>query len=258
MQLLEEQLRRLIIKSRPYFDEKALCQEQLNTQKDRIDTLKKDICKVKTSYAQSLKELEQISNEIHMKRKGLNLNDLEKEMLTRPREPGVGAELTNPDECSGYKHSSLPDFNVELDKCELRSIGSYSETTSSAVSEKDENEVLEEDSLDDLKMKVKELAVRPIEGGEGKSSDSVWESELKSTVDKLDHMMLMQECSKELNSYKTELTITPVAARGDINCYKTELTIIPSCSRFEEEKGDGDEISEKQNICGKEEQKSNN
>lgn len=202
MKQLEERLQRNIIKSRPYFDEKFLCQEQLNTQKERIETIKKDIAKAKHRYAQTLRTLEQISNEIHMKRNGLLLNATECDILNGPRLPGVGAELTStPDENSKV---SLPDFNLELDKCEIHSVGTISGTCSSRVSEKDDSEVLDDD-LDELKQKFKELAVRPVNGGEGKSTDGVWESELKNTVDKLDHMMLMQECAKELDQFKSEL-----------------------------------------------------
>lgn len=67
---LEEKLQKFIQKSRPYFDEKTLCQEQLNTQKQRIESIKREILKTKSFYAQTLKNLEQISNEIHLKRKG--------------------------------------------------------------------------------------------------------------------------------------------------------------------------------------------
>lgn len=197
---LEAKLQKSIIKSRPYFDEKAICQSQLNTQKDRIETIKRDIVKAKNFYAQTLKQLEQISNEIHMKRGNVN-----EEMLNGPREPGVGAELVTPHEeiAIQRKHSPLPDFNLELDKCEMRSLGSLSGTNSSAVSERDDKENLYED-LDDLKIKFKELAVRPVEGGEGETQ--VWESELQQTADKMDHIMLMKECAQELNQYKNELT----------------------------------------------------
>lgn len=181
-------MQRHIIKSRPYFDEKFLCQEQLNTQKERIESIKKEINKAKNLYSQTLKQLEQISNEIHMKRKTLDPSDI----LSMPREPGVGAELNS----DTKTHHSLPDFNLELEKCDFRSLGSLSGTCSSAVSEKDETEDFDED-LNELKQKFKELAVRPVDGGEGKSTDEVWESELKSTVDKLDHMMLIQELSGE-------------------------------------------------------------
>lgn len=83
----EEKLHKTISKSRNYFEEKALCQEQLNTQKQRIETLKQDIIKAKNFYSQTLKNLEHISNEIHQKR-GTKPED---DILKHPREPGVGA-----------------------------------------------------------------------------------------------------------------------------------------------------------------------
>lgn len=196
---LEGRLQKSILKSRPYFDEKALCQSQLNTQKERIEAIKRDIVKAKTCYAQTLKQLEQISNEIHMKR-----GSVTEEILRGPREPGVGAELVPcHDETSNRNHMSLPDFDLELEKCELRSCDSIG-TISSAVSEKDDRECIYED-LDDLKVKFKELATRPMNGGEGESMDGVWESELKDTVEKMDHMMLLQECAQELDHYKSEI-----------------------------------------------------
>lgn len=84
---LEEKLLKFVNKSRAYFEEKSLCQEQLNTQKQRIESLKQEIIKAKNFYAQTLKNLEQISNEIHMKR-GTKPDD---DILKLPREPGVGA-----------------------------------------------------------------------------------------------------------------------------------------------------------------------
>lgn len=193
-----------MIKSRAYFEEKILCQEQLNTQKNRIDFLKKDIAKVKFTYAQSLKNLEQISNEIHMKRNHLNLTE-ENDILRRPREPGVGAELSNDDLSRKHGHCSLPDYKLELEKCETYSVDSCSAPTSSAVSERDEMETL--DDLHELKLRVKELAIRPVDGGEGRSTDDVWENELRNTVEKLDHMMLMKECADDLNSYANEVRL---------------------------------------------------
>lgn len=79
--------------------------------------------------------------------------------------------------------------------------GSISATPSSALSEKDETEELEDVELEDLQRKVKQLAVRPIDGVEG-CSDNKWESELNTTVNKLDHMLLMKECVEQLNQYK--------------------------------------------------------
>ncbi|XP_018320351.1 SH3 domain-binding protein 5 homolog [Agrilus planipennis] len=204
---LDDRLHRHILKSRPYFEQKTLCEQQLNTQKEVIESLQHRIFNAKKSYAEALKKLEQISNEIHMKRKGLNANeDLESDILNKPREPGVGAELGNLEEqgsksaSTWSKHPPLPNISFELDKCEIRSMASL-ETTGSSFSEKDDVEV---EDVDDLRLKVKQLATRPIDGGEGKSTDEHWESELKNTVDKLDHMLLMQECAKELDSYKSK------------------------------------------------------
>ncbi|GLV35910.1 parcas [Carabus blaptoides fortunei] len=193
VQHLEERLRRHIIKSRAYFEEKTLCQDQLNTQKQRIESLQRSVSQVKFAYAQSLKKLESISEEIHQKRRKLASED---EVPQGPREPGVGAELNPPiDEQKPLKTADLPDIKFELDRCEIRSLAS------SAVSEKDDSEDMEEDDLTDLKQKVKQLATRPIDGVEGCSSDHMWESELNATVNKLDHMLLMKECAEQLNDH---------------------------------------------------------
>lgn len=52
-------------------------------------------------------------------------------------------------------------------------------------------------NLEELRQKVKVLAVRPVEGGDGQTKDC-WESELNETVNKLDRLMMLQE--KEGNS----------------------------------------------------------
>nr|CAD7405097.1 unnamed protein product [Timema cristinae] len=246
VQQLEQRLRRNIAKSRPYFDEKVVCQGQLAAQKDRVEALQRSVAIAKSSYSNSLKELERISEEIHLKRRILkeSLSDAEdSELLKGPREPGVGAELNTFDvsefsvkvePSSGDSSAWLPQLLVreladcgmgdssveriinqdvnrlallssyeqELDRCDLRSMGSQSAGNSSAVSERDESETTEEaeDDLEELKLRVRELAVRPVEGCS--TSDVHWERELNATVNRLDHMMLMQECSNDLSEMK--------------------------------------------------------
>uniref|UniRef100_A0A2M4BIU5 Putative btk-associated sh3-domain binding protein sab n=1 Tax=Anopheles marajoara TaxID=58244 RepID=A0A2M4BIU5_9DIPT len=257
VQQLEERYHRSIQKSRPYFDEKQLCQEQLEAQKGRIQQLEQQIQSAKTAYSTALRNLEKISEEIHQQR-----GDLSQAAPSGPREPGVGAELTNivpatssastatatngnggghhyhPHHNNHHQHhhhhhhhphhtpysngsSTMPDISSELDKCEIHSVGSVSVTTSSAVSEKDPNEV--DDDSDDyptlnvdgetatadddlhlelLRQKVRTLAVRPVEGGDGQQQEQdVWEHELNATVDKLDHLMMMRECSRSSGSF---------------------------------------------------------
>ncbi|KAK7789737.1 hypothetical protein R5R35_007461 [Gryllus longicercus] len=238
VQQLEQKLRRSIIKSRPYFEEKSLCQGQLATQKERVESLQKAVSRSKVSYACSLKELERISEEIHCKRNKLQKKAELDELPVGPREPGVGAELNqtvqefsamplkgagdeiheavgelskdmdrksdpSPDNSEGL----MLDYERELDRCDMRSLGSLSVGTSSAVSEKDDSETADdnddnEEDLEELRKKVRELAIRPVEAGEGQqasSSTAQWESELNATVAKLDHMFHLQECAKELS-----------------------------------------------------------
>ena len=228
VQKLEDQFSRSIRKSRPYFEEKQICQDQLQTQKDRIQELQQLIQGAKNTYSTSLKNLEQISEEIHKMR-----GDLSNAAPSGPREPGVGAELTSMPETvaaavantskrlSGSA-STLPsppphlnanvlpilDFASELEKCDLPSMGYTSVATSSAVSEKGDNDSDCDDlDLEELRQKVKVLAVRPVEGGDGQQTQDVWESELNDTVNKLDRLMMLRE--NELNN-STSLPSTPV------------------------------------------------
>nr|XP_023024733.1 SH3 domain-binding protein 5 homolog [Leptinotarsa decemlineata]XP_023024734.1 SH3 domain-binding protein 5 homolog [Leptinotarsa decemlineata] len=166
----EDKLQKFIVKSRPYFDEKSLCQEQLSTQKSRIGTIKQEISKSKNFYAQTLKNLEQISNEIHLKRQGRKHDN---DLLKRPREPGVGAELNYAFEETSLakKYRSLPDISSELDKYDACSENSASIVTSSAVSERDEDEFVDE--VEEVSKKLNNLDVRPVEG----KSESVFVSE---------------------------------------------------------------------------------
>lgn len=222
LQQLEDKLRRNILKSRPYFQEKEICQHQLQTQKDRIHSLQAQVQNAKTTYSNSLKNLEIISEEIHKMRR-----DLRQAAPSGPREPGVGAELgcfPDAENDSSSMHSStnyymnssnilpVPNFNDELDKCDVRTLGHTSVATSSAVSEKDiESENDEDLDLDELKRRVKILAVRPMEGGDGQQQETrVWEHELNATVNKLDRLMMIHESSNSLTNTTGKLSQSPI------------------------------------------------
>ncbi|CRK89207.1 CLUMA_CG002967, isoform A [Clunio marinus] len=175
VQLLEQKFKSSIGKSRPYFEEKQICQDQLNTQKERIQQLQSLLQSAKSNYASSLKNLELISESIHKAR-----GDFEAPPAGI-REPGVGAESHE----IAAEQQNL-DFN--LDDVELESRSHSRSASQSRPSEVNEND------LEALRKKVKSLAVRPIEGGDGKQDEQEsWESELNATVDKLDHLMLLRE-----------------------------------------------------------------
>lgn len=54
--------------------------------------------------------------------------------------------------------------------------------------------------MEELKQKVRELATRPVlkQEFEAKANKKDWESELNVAVQKLDHVMHLQECEQEL------------------------------------------------------------
>lgn len=201
VQEVEDKFRGSINKSRRYFEEKQVCQDQLETQKGRIQQLQAQLQNCKTAYATSLRNLEQISEDIHRQR-----GDLHAPPPPGPRQPGVGCDISEMTKSANLKINqtmnstlmppqTLPDYSAELEKCEHPSMNS-STVPSSAVSEKDPDEEDPEDlDLEELRQKVKTLAVRPVEGGDGQTTDTNWEQELHTTVDKLDHLMMIRELS---------------------------------------------------------------
>lgn len=211
VQMLEQKFKRSIIKSRPYFEEKYLCEGQLAAQKDTIIQIRYAVQRAKQEYAACLHRLEQISEEIHVQRQN---NKLMECSLQGPREPGVGAEVSSMvnswQELGNKKdENGMEDINLDwnLDKCDSRSLGSLSMDTSSILSDADDLD-FDEDSqvtmeLEQLRQKVRDLATKPLmmeskrtEEVEGVEDRKGWESELNATVDKLDRMMLKQECEK--------------------------------------------------------------
>ncbi|XP_050422163.1 SH3 domain-binding protein 5 homolog isoform X2 [Adelges cooleyi] len=206
VQMLEQKFKRSIIKSRPYFEEKYLCEGQLAAQKDTIVQIRYAVQRAKQEYSACLHRLEQISEEIHVQRQN--------NKLMGPREPGVGAEVSSMasswQELNSKKDGNgMEEINLEwnLDKCDSRSLGSLSMDTCSILSDADDLD-FEDDSrvtmeLEQLRQKVRDLATKPLmmeskrtEEVEGVEDREGWETELNATVDKLDRMMLKQECEK--------------------------------------------------------------
>jgi len=66
---LEKKLSRHIEKSKPYFEQKDVFNKALNSEKSRVQQLQARIASTKSEYAQSLRNLEDISESIHHRRK---------------------------------------------------------------------------------------------------------------------------------------------------------------------------------------------
>jgi hypothetical protein len=83
-------------------EQKEDFQNKLMAQKLKVELIQQSVTQAKQSYSDTLKNLECISEEIH-----------ERRLLSRPREPGVGAEKS----CS-----PPPSLNFDLDQCDIVSL----------------------------------------------------------------------------------------------------------------------------------------
>ncbi|XP_051521224.1 SH3 domain-binding protein 5-like isoform X2 [Myxocyprinus asiaticus] len=100
MQQLLKSLKRAIIKSKPYFELKAQFNDTLEEHKSKILELEEHISKAKVNYSSTLRQLEQISEEIHAQRE----QDQPKDKSNKTyggRSPPVGAETNSSTETEG-------------------------------------------------------------------------------------------------------------------------------------------------------------
>ncbi|KAK2580492.1 hypothetical protein KPH14_006230 [Odynerus spinipes] len=164
---LEEKYRRYIIKSRPYFEVKAQCDQMLATQKERVEYLQKAIKDAKQNYASSLRILEDISNQIHQQRKD---NDI---LANGPREPGVGAELIGTGDNINYKM----DFKKVKHDNIISTIDSEYNTN---VQDQQNNGDVQSNITT---LCVEHLSRRSVDGSEATSNQ--WELELQASMEKL-------------------------------------------------------------------------
>ncbi|XP_014892390.1 SH3-binding domain protein 5-like, a [Poecilia latipinna] len=85
VQTLQKSLKRVIVKSKPYFELKSQLNHILEDHKTKVLQLEQNVSKVKTRYSVALRNLEQISEQIHAQR-GRDTPDCP------TRSPPVGAE----------------------------------------------------------------------------------------------------------------------------------------------------------------------
>ncbi|KAK2717020.1 SH3 domain-binding protein 5 homolog [Artemia franciscana] len=76
VQLLEKDLGKHIVKSRPYFVLKDQVNHQLIDQKEKVEMLKDAVIAAKRTYSQGITNLEMISEQIHEKRSMSRMSDL--------------------------------------------------------------------------------------------------------------------------------------------------------------------------------------
>lgn len=141
-----------------------MCDAELQAQNLKIERLQRLIADAKFRYSKSLKALEEISEEIHRRRGEYPPG--KDTIPVGPREPGVGAERD-------------PIHDEQLEP------------------EKDEDSGLQE-----LRMRVRELALKPID--KDVETDEAWALELNETINKLDQLLMMKESNQQKRSKFTE------------------------------------------------------
>lgn len=91
VQMLQKSLKRVILKSKPYFELKAQFNHILEESKTKVLQLEQHVAKVKTRYSIALRNLEQISEQIHAQR-GRDQEEGGCRSGCNRRSPPVGAE----------------------------------------------------------------------------------------------------------------------------------------------------------------------
>ena len=138
---LTKNLKRSIKKSKSYFELKAQFNQKLDDQKRQVQVIEETIAMTKRGYADSLKELEKISEEIHDKRV-LRLGQ---------RGQGVGAE--NPSSSESNSAAQTPSYEKldEVESMERLNIPPTAEEVTE-VTDSESSTSLEEVLLDDVAM----------------------------------------------------------------------------------------------------------
>nr|XP_046254647.1 SH3-binding domain protein 5-like, a [Scatophagus argus] len=114
VQMLQKSLKRVIVKSKPYFELKSQFNHILEENKAKVLELEQQVAKVKTRYSIALRNLEQISEQIHAQR-GRDQAEGECPTVCGGRSPPVGAESDNRDKKEGGACSSSAMGSDRLD-----------------------------------------------------------------------------------------------------------------------------------------------
>ncbi|XP_074542589.1 SH3 domain-binding protein 5-like [Halichoeres trimaculatus] len=92
VQTLQKTLKKVILKSKPYFELKSQFNHILEEHKAKVVQLEEQVSKVKTRYSVALRNLEQISDQIHAQRQGRVKASRGRPAICGGRSSPVGAE----------------------------------------------------------------------------------------------------------------------------------------------------------------------
>ncbi|XP_033336188.1 uncharacterized protein LOC117226196 isoform X2 [Megalopta genalis] len=100
VQNLQRDLKRAIAKSRPYYEMKAHFNQMLEEQKFRVSALERSVGDAKMTYAEALRNLEKISDEIHRTRRYDGTDDLSKHSRDTVNQAGNQSKSANSSDSS--------------------------------------------------------------------------------------------------------------------------------------------------------------
>ncbi|XP_031832785.1 uncharacterized protein LOC116427047 isoform X3 [Nomia melanderi] len=95
VQSLQRELKRAIAKSRPYYEMKAHFNQMLEEQKLRVSALERSVGEAKMTYAEALRNLEKISDEIHRTRRYDGTDDCIKQSRDILDQTGTQSKTTD-------------------------------------------------------------------------------------------------------------------------------------------------------------------
>ncbi|XP_066597203.1 uncharacterized protein [Prorops nasuta] len=100
VQRLQRDLKRSIAKSRPYYEMKAHFNQMMEEQKIRVSILERSVSEAKMTYAEALRNLERISDEIHRTRQYDGTNNYEKHRNDGPDQSSTQTNTATPSDSS--------------------------------------------------------------------------------------------------------------------------------------------------------------
>ncbi|XP_072747918.1 uncharacterized protein [Anoplolepis gracilipes] len=100
VQRLQRDLKRTIAKSRPYYEMKAHFNQMLEEQKMKVSVLERSVSEAKASYAEALRNLEKISDEIHRTRRYDGTDDYDKHARDAPDRSSAQTNTATPTDSS--------------------------------------------------------------------------------------------------------------------------------------------------------------
>ncbi|XP_008216957.1 uncharacterized protein LOC100121161 isoform X2 [Nasonia vitripennis] len=112
VQKLQRELKRAITKSRPYYEMKAHFNQVLEEQKIRVSVLEKSVADAKMTYAEALRNLERISDEIHRTRRYDGTNNYNKQ-VGDARNPSSHPSKTNSTDSSTTESPDSTDYTSD-------------------------------------------------------------------------------------------------------------------------------------------------